>query len=112
MADYYSPTVVDPMIPLAAMLPIERLFLSQVFDEELTSETAYYCSEDGGFEDLARRVPNIEPIRAAIAITSREYRLSSIPGVPWVTPSHMAGTPPATWAVAPSRRASALIRSG
>ena len=47
MADYYSPTVVDPMIPLAAMLPIERLFLSQVFDEELTSETAYYCSEDG-----------------------------------------------------------------
>jgi hypothetical protein len=47
MADYYTPTVVDPMIPLAAMLPIERLFLSQVFDEELTSETAYYCSEDG-----------------------------------------------------------------
>jgi hypothetical protein len=27
MADYYSPTVVDPLIPLAAMLPIERLFL-------------------------------------------------------------------------------------
>ena len=47
MADYYTPTVVDPMIPLAAMLPIERLFLSQVFDEELTSEAAYYCSEDG-----------------------------------------------------------------
>ena len=36
MADYCTPTVVDPMIPLAAMLPIERLFLSQVFDEELT----------------------------------------------------------------------------
>ena len=47
MADYCTPTVVDPMIPLAAMLPIERLFLSQVFDEELTSEAAYYCSEDG-----------------------------------------------------------------
>jgi hypothetical protein len=47
MADYYTPTVVDPMIPLAAMLPIERLFLSQVFDEELTSEAAYYCSDDG-----------------------------------------------------------------
>ena len=47
MADYYTPTVIDPMIPLAAMLPIERLFLAQVFDEELDGETAYYCSEDG-----------------------------------------------------------------
>ena len=44
MADYYSPTVVDPMIPLAAMLPIERLFLSQVFDEELTSERSPGCA--------------------------------------------------------------------
>jgi hypothetical protein len=47
MADYYTPTVIDPMIPLAAMLPIERLFLAQVFDEELDGESAYYCSEDG-----------------------------------------------------------------
>ena len=47
MADYSTPTVVDPMIPLAAMLPIERLFLSQVFDEELDGETASYCSDDG-----------------------------------------------------------------
>ena len=31
MADYYTPTVIDPMIPLAAMLPIERMFLAQVF---------------------------------------------------------------------------------
>jgi hypothetical protein len=30
---------------------------------------------------------------------------SSIPGWPWVTPSHMAGTPPATCAVAPSAAA-------
>ena len=35
MADYYSPTVVDPMIPLAAMLPIERLFLSQEAGERV-----------------------------------------------------------------------------
>ena len=30
------------------------------------------------------------------AITSRENSDSSMPGWPWVTPSHMAGTPPAT----------------
>ena len=48
----------------------------------------------------------------AMAITSRENRLSSMPDVPCVTPSHMAGTPPATCAVAPCLRASSLIRSG
>ncbi len=48
----------------------------------------------------------------AMAITSRENRLSSMPGVPCVTPSHMAGTPPATWAVAPCLRASSLMMSG
>ena len=31
----------------------------------------------------------------AMAITSRENSDSSIPGWPWVTPSHIAGTPPA-----------------
>ena len=39
------------------------------------------------------------------AITSRENRLSSMPASPWVTPSHMAGTPPATCAVPPASRA-------
>ena len=47
MADYFTPTVIDPVIPLAAMLPIERMFLAQVFDEELDGEIAYYFSEDG-----------------------------------------------------------------
>ena len=43
------------MIPLTALLPIERLFLAQVFDEELTNEAAYYCSEVGARDliDLA-----------------------------------------------------------
>jgi hypothetical protein len=35
----------------------------------------------------------------AMAITSRENSDSSMPGWPCVTPSHMAGTPPATCAV-------------
>jgi hypothetical protein len=48
----------------------------------------------------------------AMAITSRENSDSSMPGRPWVTPSHMAGTPPANWAVAPTSSAAALIRAG
>ncbi len=48
----------------------------------------------------------------ARAMVSRENSDKSIAGVPCVTPSHMAGTPPATCAVAPWRCASSLIRSG
>ncbi|MCY1557941.1 hypothetical protein D9M68_948330 [compost metagenome] len=47
-----------------------------------------------------------------MAMTSREKSDRSMPGWPWVTPSHMAGTPPATWAVAPMERAASLMISG
>ncbi|VCU72480.1 hypothetical protein PIGHUM_04579 [Pigmentiphaga humi] len=48
----------------------------------------------------------------AIAITSRENSESSMPACPWVTPSHMAGTPPANCAVAPASSAASLIQAG
>ena len=35
-----------------------------------------------------------------------------MPASPWVTPSHIAGTPPATWAVPPASRAAARMTSG
>ena len=49
---------------------------------------------------------------AASAMVSRENRLSSMPASPWVTPSHIAGTPPATWAVPPAARTVSRISSG
>ena len=67
MADYYTPTVIDPMIPLAAMLPIERLFLSLVFDETVEGETAYYSSSDGA-NDLIGLEADV--VRAALDDTS------------------------------------------
>ncbi|MCW0415942.1 hypothetical protein NB689_001696 [Xanthomonas sacchari] len=54
----------------------------------------------------------LRPIAVAWAITSRENSDSSMPGRPWVTPSHIAGTPPATCAVAPSARAVLRMISG
>ena len=51
-------------------------------------------------------------IAVDIAMTSRLNRLSSMPARPWVMPSHMAGTPPATRATAPASRAVALIACG
>jgi hypothetical protein len=72
MANYYTPTVVDPMIPIAAMLPIERLFLSQVFDEGLTSEAAYYYSEDGARDLISLEAPDVRAaLDAATPHTSR-----------------------------------------
>ena len=46
------------------------------------------------------------------AIVSRENSDSSMPLWPCVTPSHMAGVPPATCAVASRSRANSLICSG
>jgi hypothetical protein len=54
----------------------------------------------------------VSAMEVAMAMTSRENRDSSMPGRPWVTPSHMAGTPPANWAVAPISRAACLMMSG
>ena len=52
------------------------------------------------------------PITVAMAMTSRLIRLKSMPGSPCVTPSHMAGTPAATWAVPPAAATAFLIMAG
>ena len=49
---------------------------------------------------------------AGIAIVSRENSDSSMPGWPWVTPSHMAGTPPANCATPPTWRTASRITRG
>ena len=48
----------------------------------------------------------------ASAMASRENSDSSMPARPWVTPSHIAGTPPATCALPPALRAAMRIRVG
>jgi hypothetical protein len=74
MADYYTPTVIEPFIPLAAMLPIERLFLAQVFSEELDGETVYYFSDDGACDLISLTA---EDVRAALdAATPETSRLA------------------------------------
>ena len=59
-----------------------------------------------------RRLRGESATAVASAITSRLNSDSSMPARPCVTPSHMAGTPPATCAVAPATRAAARITSG
>jgi hypothetical protein len=69
MADYYTPTVVEPTIPLTAILPIERLFLARVFSEEIEGETAYYCSDDGASDLITL---DAEAVRTALETTNAE----------------------------------------
>jgi hypothetical protein len=69
MADYHTPTVIEPVIPLTAMLPIERLFLARVFSEENDEDTVYFYSVEGA-SDLIRL--DVGAVRAALDAGSAE----------------------------------------
>jgi len=47
MADYYTPTVLQPSIPDVDMTPLERLLLSHIFDAECDGEDWHFFSEQG-----------------------------------------------------------------
>lgn len=52
MADYYSPTVVEPHIPLADMTPLEQLLLTQIFDSETIGDALYFYEEQSTQDQL------------------------------------------------------------
>ena len=64
MADYYSPTVVQPDIPVSDMMPIEQLLLTSVFESELEGDGVYLfasvCIDD-------MPVLMVDEVRAALA---------------------------------------------
>ena len=45
MADYYTPTVVQPIIPNADMTSLERLLLMQIFESEPADDGLYFFAE-------------------------------------------------------------------
>jgi hypothetical protein len=46
MADYYSPTVIHPPIPVAAMTPLERLVLENIFSADPVGDDLYFYAEE------------------------------------------------------------------
>lgn len=52
MADYHSPTVVQPTIPDRDMTPLERLLLSHILDCEPDGDGFYFYSETGPNDDI------------------------------------------------------------
>src|ERR1700730_6301152 len=47
MADYFSPTVIQPTIPIADITPLERLLLSHIFCAEPDDEGLYFSADQG-----------------------------------------------------------------
>ena len=47
MADYFTPTVIQPAIPAADITPLERLLLSHIFSAEPDGEGLYFCADEG-----------------------------------------------------------------
>jgi hypothetical protein len=76
MADYHSPTVVQPTIPIADMTPLERLLLTHIFEAESDGDGLYFFTEVGPNDAFELAV---EDLRAAftesvgIASTASAY---------------------------------------
>jgi hypothetical protein len=47
MADYFTPTVIQPAIPVADITPLERLLLSHIFNAEPDGEGLYFYADEG-----------------------------------------------------------------
>ena len=47
MADYFSPTVIQPAIPAGDITPLERLLLSHIFYAESDGDGLYFSAEQG-----------------------------------------------------------------
>jgi len=47
MADYLTPTVIQPAIPANDITPLERLLLSHIFCAEPDGDGLYFCADEG-----------------------------------------------------------------
>lgn len=63
MADYFSPTVVQPSIAASEITPLEHLLLSQIFTAEPDGDAVYFYASEG-INDLP--VFPVEDVRAAL----------------------------------------------
>lgn len=67
MADYFSPTVVKQLIPVADMTPLERIALGLVFDSETDGDALYFYSEAGPSDAIGL---SIGQLRSALDVSA------------------------------------------
>ena len=83
MADYFSPTIVQPTIPIVDMTPLERLVLAQVFDAKEDGDGIYFLAESGAASSIALSLANLRTAFSAsvgIASTGLDYLADKMPG--------------------------------
>jgi hypothetical protein len=64
MADYFTPTVIQPAIPAADITPLERLLLSHIFHAQPDGDAFYFCADEGPADMIWL---HRAPIEAALA---------------------------------------------
>jgi hypothetical protein len=64
MADYFTPTVIQPTIPVADITPLERLLLSHIFNAEADGGGLYFYADEGPADMIWL---DRAPIEAALA---------------------------------------------
>lgn len=64
MADYFTPTLIQPAIPVADITPLERLLLSHIFIAEADGEGLYFYADEGPTEMIWL---DRAPLEAALA---------------------------------------------
>lgn len=75
MTDYFSPTVIQPAIPVADITPLERLLLSHIFHVEDGPGGLFFYEDEG---PAAAIWLDRAPLEAALA---QSPRLRSIPAL-------------------------------
>jgi len=76
MADYHSPTVVQPTIPDRDMTPLERLLLSHILDCEPDGDGFYFYSETGPNDGIELPLAELRTALAAsdsVPSTAHDY---------------------------------------
>lgn len=84
MADYYSPCVVSPMLPLRELTAAERLILCNVFESETENDELYLFAEIGRNSMIDLELPDIVAALATSTESSAaaDLLVGAIAGLP------------------------------
>lgn len=92
MADYYSPTVVDPTIPIGDMTPLERLLLEHVYEIHEDGDRVYLCESQGANDypelycEALRRALEVPDARPSRIVGHVRALLATSPKDPAIVP--------------------------
>lgn len=72
MADYHTPTIVEPEIPVLDVTSLERLLLGEIFECETNGDRLYLCHAEGANDYLdVRRADLANALAESTATESR-----------------------------------------